>query len=83
MVKACSGCQFSLCRQFTYRTVFLPTLCPNLVLINGSKEYKVELIVDSKYRYQCLHYLVKFKGWPNSDNEWLPANHLANAPDVI
>src|SRR6266446_3548685 len=26
MVMACSGHQFSLCRQFTYRTIILPTL---------------------------------------------------------
>src|SRR5258708_2215208 len=61
----------------------LLNLCPNLVLVDGSKEYEVESIVDSKYTYQCLHYLVKFKGWLDSDNEWLPANHLANAPDVV
>src|SRR6266446_4185960 len=58
-------------------------LCPNPVLVDGSEEYEVESIVDSKYRYQCLHYLVKFKGWPDSNNEWLPADHLANAPDVM
>src|SRR5258708_6572426 len=56
---------------------------PNPVLIDGSEEYEVESIVDSKYRYQCLHYLVKFKGWPDSNNEWLPADHLANAPNVM
>src|SRR5258708_2500979 len=56
---------------------------PNPVLIDGSEEYEVESIVDSKYRYQCLHYLVKFKGWPDSNNEWLPADHLANAPDIM
>src|SRR5258705_185212 len=56
---------------------------PNPVLIDGSKEYEVESIVDSKYRYQCLHYLVKFKGWLDSNNEWLPADHLANAPDIV
>src|SRR5260221_14239660 len=27
MVKACSCRQFGLCRWFTYRTVFLPTMC--------------------------------------------------------
>src|SRR5258708_26935799 len=27
MVMACSGHQFGLCRQFTYRTIILPTLC--------------------------------------------------------
>src|SRR5258708_11413298 len=42
-----------------------------------------ESIVDSKCRYQHLHYLVKFKGWPDSNNEWLPANHLANAPNIV
>src|SRR6266446_2050338 len=56
---------------------------PNPVLVDGSEEYEVESIVDSKYRYQRLHYLVKFKGWLDSDNEWLPADHLANAPDVV
>src|SRR5258708_36564486 len=44
---------------------------------------EVESIVDSKYRYQCIHYLIKFNGWPDSNNEWLPADHLANAPEVI
>src|SRR5258707_13948590 len=57
--------------------------CPNLVLMDGSEEYEVESIVDSKYRYQHLHYLVKFKGWLDSNNEWLPADHLANAPNVM
>src|SRR5258707_8736743 len=57
--------------------------CPNPVLVDGSKENEVESIVDSKYRYRCLHYLVKFKGWPDSDNEWLPADHLANAPNIM
>ena len=56
---------------------------PNLILVDGSEEYEVESIADSKYRYRRLHYLVKFKGWPDSDNEWLPADHLANAPDII
>src|SRR5258707_5063227 len=26
-------------------------LCPNLVLVDGSEEYEVESVVDSKYRY--------------------------------
>src|SRR5258707_10360380 len=58
-------------------------LCPNPVLVDGSEEYEVESVVDSKYRYQCLHYLVKFNGWPDSDNEWLPAEHLTNAPNIV
>src|SRR6266446_4381772 len=61
----------------------LLNLHPNPVLVDGSEEYEVESIIDSKYRYRCLHYLVKFKGWLDSDNERLPADHLANAPDVV
>src|SRR6266446_2943502 len=33
---------------------------PNPTIIDGNKEYEVESIVDSKYRYCHLHYLVKF-----------------------
>src|SRR5258708_35724189 len=51
---------------------------PNPTLIDGNEEYEVESIADSKYRYQFLHYLVKFKGWPDSNNKWLLADHLAN-----
>src|SRR6266436_2162091 len=56
---------------------------PNPVLVDGSEEYEVESVVDSKYRYRHLHYLVKFKGWLDSDNEWLPAEHLTNAPNIM
>ena len=56
---------------------------PHPTIVDGNEEYKVESIVDSKYRYCCLHYLVKFKAWPDSDNEWLLADHLANIPDVV
>src|SRR5258708_3425791 len=57
--------------------------CPGPVIVEGSEEYEIEKIIDSKYRYRCLHYLAKFKGWPNSDNEWLPASHLTNTPDAV
>src|SRR5258708_1702451 len=57
--------------------------CPNPVLVDGSEEYEVESIVDSKYRYQHLHYLVKFKGCLDSNNDWLPPDPLSNAPNVM
>src|SRR5258708_14233069 len=56
--------------------------CPNPILVNGNEEYEVESIVDSKYRYRCLHYLIKLKAWPDSNTEWLPADHLPNASEV-
>ena len=43
---------------------------------------EVERILDSKYSCGRLFYLVKFQGWPNSDNEWLPATNLENATEL-
>ena len=48
-------------------------------------EYKVEKIVDlhltrNKHRVQ---YLVKFKGWPSSSNEWINSSLLPNAQEAI
>src|SRR5258708_19758348 len=37
MVMACSGCQFGLCRWFTYRTIILPTVPPNVVGPNSAQ----------------------------------------------
>jgi hypothetical protein len=42
-------------------------------LIDGEEEYKVESIVKSRqYRQGCkIQYLVKWKGYTNSDNKWV------------
>ncbi len=42
-------------------------------LVNNEEEYKVEKILDSQHfsRRWKLQYLIKWKGYPNSDNEWV------------
>ncbi len=42
-------------------------------LVNDQEEYKVEKILDSQRhgRRWTLQYLVKWKGYPDSDNEWV------------
>ena len=47
-------------------------------LIDGEEEYKVEKIIDSKHKGKGrkLHYLIKRKGYPASDNSWEPAKNL-------
>jgi len=53
-------------------------------LINDEEQYEVEAIRS----YQCqgrkkqLQYLIKWKGYPESDNTWEPANHI-QAPQLI
>jgi hypothetical protein len=42
-------------------------------LVQGTEEYKVEAILDSRQhgRGHKVQYLVKWKGYPNSDNKWV------------
>ena len=53
-------------------------------LVEGEEEYEVERIVDSRHhgRRRTLQYLIKWKGYPDSDNEWV--NHRdMHAPEAI
>src|SRR6266478_4932778 len=58
--------------------------CPPPDLIEGEEEYEVERIVAHRKfgRSKCLQYLVKWKGYPESDNSWEPADQV-HAPDLV
>jgi hypothetical protein len=47
-----------------------PALPPPPTLIDGEKEYEVETILDSRMCYNHLEYLVKWKGYDESNNQW-------------
>ena len=51
---------------------------PPLDLIDNEEEYEVEQILDSRTRGRnhCVQYLVKWVGYPDSDNQWLDADQL-------
>ncbi len=53
-------------------------------LINGEEEYEVERIINSCQfgRGRHVQYLVKWKGYPDSDNQWIKWQDV-NAPDLI
>ena len=53
-------------------------------LIDGHEEQEVEAILDSrrKGRYRSLQYLVKWKGFPSSENEWVDKTSM-HANDLI
>jgi hypothetical protein len=48
-------------------------------LINGEEEYSIEKILDSRQfgRRQCLQYLVKWEGYPDSDNMWVDKDDVS------
>src|SRR6266478_2266199 len=53
-------------------------------LIEGEEEFEVERIIAHRLfrRTKRLQYLVKWKGYPESDNTWEPANQV-HAPHLV
>ena len=53
-------------------------------LIDGEEEQEIEQILNHRFfgRNRKLQYLIKWKGFPNSENEWVSPNHM-HAPDLI
>ena len=47
-------------------------------LIEGEEEYEVEKIVNHRHsgRSQTLQYLIKWKGYPEANNTWEPADQV-------
>jgi hypothetical protein len=55
---------------------------PDLTI--GENEYEVETIRSHRYfgRQKKLQYLLKWKGYPESDNTWEPATQV-HAPQLV
>ena len=53
-------------------------------LIQGAEEYEVEHLVNHQChgKSRMLQYFVKWKGYPESDNTWEPAQNV-HAPDLL
>src|SRR5258708_5129230 len=47
-------------------------LQPGPITVEGEEEYEVKEILDSRFRWGKLWYLIKFIRWSHSDNMWLP-----------
>lgn len=52
-------------------------------LINDEEEWEVESIVKHRRRGRHYQYLVHFKGYPTSEDEWLPERNLENAQELL
>jgi Chromo (CHRromatin Organisation MOdifier) domain len=69
----------SLLSPYTETNVHRPNFVrPPPELIQGEKEYEVECIINHRNIGQgkALQYLIKWKGYPESDNTWEPTSHL-------
>ncbi len=45
-------------------------------MIEGEVEYKVEAIRTHQYHQCKLQYLIKWRGYPESDNTWEPVKNV-------
>ena len=46
------------------------------VIITKDKLYKIEKILDKKGRGKTLQFFVKWKGYPDSHNSWVPHSQI-------
>ena len=56
---------------------------PSNVTEDRKEEYKVDYVVDSRYKGKHLEYLIHWKGWSETDCTWEPLGNLANAADTV
>ena len=54
-------------------------------LVGGEEQYEVEQVLDEHIygHWKKKQYLVKWKGYPDSDNQWLDAKGMNNAQELI
>jgi hypothetical protein len=52
-------------------------------IIEGEPEWEVEAVLDSKFAYGRLKYLVKWLGWPTSENSWQDENDLEHSKELV
>jgi len=53
-------------------------------LVQGNEEFEVETIINHRLFGRCktLQYLIKWKGYPSSDNTWEPVDNM-HAPEIV
>ena len=51
--------------------------------IENNQEYEVERILDARNGQQGKEYLVKWKGYPHSENTWEPKSNLTNCQPLL
>lgn len=56
---------------------------PPPVTTDDTEEWEVEAIINDRRHYGKKQYLVKWLGYPSSDNTWEPEENIANATEAL
>ena len=56
---------------------------PEAVEVEGTPEYEVEQVLNSRLKQEKLEYLVKWSGYTDDYNTWEPESNLDNSKEVI
>ncbi|KAI5115192.1 hypothetical protein M0805_006796 [Coniferiporia weirii] len=51
--------------------------------IEGHQEFEIEAIVSHKGNGNRRRFLVKWTGYPSSENQWLPKTELSHAAKIL
>jgi len=52
-------------------------------IIDDAEEHEVESILDSRRRGRGYQFLIKWKGFPTSENTWEPERNLTNCSELL
>ena len=56
---------------------------PPPINVDSEEEFEVEEILNSQTRRGKLQYLIKWLGYPDTDNEWVPEEQAAGSADLV
>jgi hypothetical protein len=53
------------------------------MIVEEAEEWEMDRILNSRWRYRMLHYLVQWAGYNHIRTSWELAEHLENAGDLV
>ena len=56
---------------------------PPIEFDDGHIEYELEKILNHRKRRNQVQYLIKWRGYSDHENSWIPEQNLENSPDLI